>query len=618
MIPANSPFKLLQSYEKGDINLFFGREKETRQLYKALMRSKFMLVYGASGTGKTSLIQCGLQGMFSPRDWLPIFIRRQDHFLGSLREELERHYLERFEDFRAQQLDWYPEDPVPKPETFDSLRDLIKELFKLSYVPIYLILDQFEEIFTLGSRSEQDEFFQALDELDLFSEDLFCKIMLVTREEYIAHFYRYEKQLPFLFENRYRVEKMREEQLLTAVNGTLTASYEGYPRFEVRPGTPEKILDNLADKRGEVDLTTLQVYLDRLYQEDTKRMNGRDHLLFDPKLVGGHKLENILSDFLDEQVARVMVKLHQRLPEEETLIEHNLPMQVLFQLVTGEGTKQNRSAEEIRRELEVGKTIATLLLVEACLEEFASSDSRILNRLRFAKTADERYEIVHDRLAEQIFKKFSTQELRRREAITTIRNKLKRYKEALTAKAQRQEYLSVGELELISQSINIKALGEDMDELKQFYEDSRNYHTTQRRRRRAVTIVSIVASIVFLTVAVYAYFQSVVAQENAELAQRNERAAQQNLAEARRNLLKVDLAKYGEIIRRADNYLALNSPEFALPEYQYALLYRQDSILDVYHDTILKEAKLLFQDDVQLKIDSLHEALNINQSSKLQ
>jgi len=584
MIPTNSPFKLLQSYEKGDINLFFGREKETRQLYKALMRSKFMLVYGASGTGKTSLIQCGLQGMFSPRDWLPIFIRRRDHFLASLREELERHYLERFEDFRAQQLDWYPDDPAPEPETFDSLRDLIKELFNLSYVPIYLILDQFEEIFTLGSRSEQDEFFQALDELNLFSEDLFCKIVLVAREEYIAHFYRYEKQLPFLFENRFRVEKMREEQLLAAVNGTLTASYEGYPHFEVRPGTPEEILDKLADKRGEVDLTTLQVYLDRLYQEDIKRMDSREHLLFDTELVGGHKLENILSDFLDEQVARVMVKLHQRFPEEETLTEQNLPMQVLFQLVTDEGTKQNRSAGEIRLELEVGKTIVPLPLVEACLEEFASSDSRILNRLRFAKTADERYEIVHDRLAEQIFKKFSTQELRRREAETTIRNKLRRFQEAQSEKARKQEYLSIGEMELIGQSLNIDALSPKPNS---FFEDSRTYHQARRRRERWITVGSVIAAVIFLGVAVLAVQFANQAQREENAKREALEASERNLQQAEQNLRQFYISEYRTIVGRADGYRGIGSPNLALEEYQYALEYKDSLLQDtVFQDSV--------------------------------
>ena len=59
-----SPFKFLDSYEKSDKEQFFGRNKEIAQLYNALHTSNLMLLYGASGTGKTSLINCGLANEF--------------------------------------------------------------------------------------------------------------------------------------------------------------------------------------------------------------------------------------------------------------------------------------------------------------------------------------------------------------------------------------------------------------------------------------------------------------------------------------------------------------------------------------------------------------------------
>ncbi len=502
-IPALSPFKLLRAYDKEDIRYYFGRDVETRQLYDALMRSKFMMVYGASGTGKTSLIQCGLQSMFSPRDWLPVLIRRQDDFLTPIHDELYRRYLERFEEHRQQQMEWYPDEPAPEPEQFDTLRDLIKALFHLSYVPIYLILDQFEEVFTLGDRREQDEFFQTLQDLDLFSEDLFCKIIIVTREEYIAHFYRYEHQLPFLFEYRFRVEKMRREQLLQVVEGILGASYPGWPEFRLENGAAPQILQNLTDERGEVDLTTLQVYLDRLYQEDRERAGERNHILIDKELVGDNKLADVLSDFLDRQVEQVSEKVRAQFSGQANLADDKLPLQVLFQMVTSQGTKQNRSAEEIYQELQLGKAAAPLPVVQACLDAFAGQESRILNRLRFAKTEAERFEIMHDRLAERIFSKFNADELRRREATTTIRNKIKRFREASSPKEQKQEYLSIGEIELVGQSLNTERLPEA---LREFFEKSRTYHVQRRRRERRLTLIAGAAAVVFLGVAVFSRF----------------------------------------------------------------------------------------------------------------
>ena len=63
-----SPFKFLDAYEKEDADRFFGRERETAQLYNAVHASNLVLVYGGSGTGKTSLINCGLGNQFVESD----------------------------------------------------------------------------------------------------------------------------------------------------------------------------------------------------------------------------------------------------------------------------------------------------------------------------------------------------------------------------------------------------------------------------------------------------------------------------------------------------------------------------------------------------------------------
>ncbi len=563
-LPPNSPFKLLNPYDKGDIRIYFGRENETRQLAEALLRSKFMLLYGASGTGKTSLIQCGLPGMFSPRDWLPIFVRRGTNFIESLRDEVLEQYRSRY------RLRYPGKEAVLSADL--SLRTALQYLFNIAYVPVYLILDQFEEIFTLGEETEQQAFFQALAELRLFEEDLFCKLLIVTREEYIAHFYHYEKALPFLFEYRFRVEKMRREQLLQVVEGTLHAPYSGYPAFQTTPGTANQILDNLTDERGEVDLTTLQVYLDRLYQEDLERLpeTKRDHVVFDTVLVGENKLQNVLSDFLDRQVALVNTRLFPYRSGETQ--GSNAALQVLFKLVTGQGTKQNRSAAEIAHELHLGRLDLHEDTVRRILDALAGADIRILNRLRFAKTDEERFEIVHDRLAEQVFAKFNAEEISQREARTTIEYKQKRH-------LQTKEYLSRGELELVDKSLNVGRLEAA---LQAFYTQSIGYHKRRERRQQLVTVGAVAAAVVFGLVAVFAYVQSNLAEKRRLEAEDAKNTAQQNEQLAQENLQKFYQARYTEIVKKADNYLALSSPDYALYEYLHAQGYRRDTL----HDSI--------------------------------
>jgi AAA+ ATPase superfamily predicted ATPase len=79
-----SPFKFLDSYTKDDREIFFGRDREIEELYHRVFESKIMLVYGVSGTGKSSLIHCGLANKFQNTDWLPIVIRRGGNIIESM------------------------------------------------------------------------------------------------------------------------------------------------------------------------------------------------------------------------------------------------------------------------------------------------------------------------------------------------------------------------------------------------------------------------------------------------------------------------------------------------------------------------------------------------------
>ena len=85
-----SPFKFLDSFTKEDKDIFFGRDQETEELYQKVFESKLLLVYGVSGTGKSSLIQCGLANKFQESDWLPISIRRGGNINESLTNAIQK------------------------------------------------------------------------------------------------------------------------------------------------------------------------------------------------------------------------------------------------------------------------------------------------------------------------------------------------------------------------------------------------------------------------------------------------------------------------------------------------------------------------------------------------
>ena len=58
--PATSPYKGLRAFEKEDQDLFFGRDSAARQVMDGVAASALVPVVGASGIGKSSLVQAGV------------------------------------------------------------------------------------------------------------------------------------------------------------------------------------------------------------------------------------------------------------------------------------------------------------------------------------------------------------------------------------------------------------------------------------------------------------------------------------------------------------------------------------------------------------------------------
>lgn len=321
-----NPFKFLDSYDKEDKDRFFGRKKETTQLLNAVHASNMVLLYGASGTGKTSLINCGLGNQFKKSDWLPIFIRRGSDLNRSVHRELDK---------------LLPENAQGELAT----RHKVKELYLNTYRPIYLIFDQFEELYIMGDQAEQDLFHRSIAEL--LQSGLKCKVLISIREEYIAYLSEFEKIVPSLFDNRLRIEKMNDRNLSRVVVGT--CRYGGINLVEPRTIVPQ-ILDNLRSKRDGIDLTNLQVYLDRLFRKDIERQDqsNPDQITFDEPLIASvGKMENVLSEFLDEQMSEVEQGLRNRGVDKP----EGMPLEVLFTLVTEDGTKRNMNLDTIQRDL---------------------------------------------------------------------------------------------------------------------------------------------------------------------------------------------------------------------------------------------------------------------------
>ncbi|MFK7922812.1 MAG: ATP-binding protein [Bacteroidia bacterium] len=491
-----SPFKFLDAYTRDDHDQFFGRDEETAQLYELVNQNRLVLLYGPSGTGKTSLIQCGLGNRFDATDWLPISIRRGDHLPRSLQRGLEQKAGEKLEG-----AFWEAAD---KP-----LLELIEDLFAEYLRPVYLIFDQFEELFVLGSDAEREIFVQAM--ADIYEAKLPCRLLFVMREEYLAHLYDFEKQIPSLFKRRIRVEAMSPQQAA----GVVAKSCERFNiRFEDPVQNPQDIISKISAGRAGVALPYLQVYLDRLYREDFARtypqgtaaaQNAWPELEFTSAEIDAFgEIGDVLKAFLQEQSQQIQSDLQREYPQ----LAERAVRKVLNSFASLQGTKIPQARAELKFPF----------LEESQLDAILSR----LEQARILREEEGRYELAHDTLAGEVAGQRSGQELALLEVTELIRNRSQSF-------ARTDSYLASRELELIE---NFRAaLKEEhklSDEEWAFIEKSQAELKRQRQKRSRITAAVIAGLSVLLVLAAWQWWQ---AGKSAEAAEAANRASQQALLE---------------------------------------------------------------------------------------
>jgi hypothetical protein len=199
------PFKFLDAYNREDTAIFFGRDEEIDALYEMVFQSPILLVYGASGTGKTSLIQCGLASRFQSHDWLALLIRRGSNINKSLEKALADAGGK---STGTEDLDWLNEimeeqEAVTANKHVSPLEKSFKNIYLNSFRPIYLIFDQFEELFILGTKSEQTQFIETIKEILQVKQPV--KMIFSIREEYLGHLNEFERAVPQLLLKKLRV-----------------------------------------------------------------------------------------------------------------------------------------------------------------------------------------------------------------------------------------------------------------------------------------------------------------------------------------------------------------------------------------------------------------------------
>lgn len=375
--PGESPFKGLQYFGEEDADLFFGREALTATLVGRLRESQLlMVVVGASGSGKSSIVRAGLiaalksdKEKLEAGEWKFFVLTPTAHPLEALAMALTRAsesvtatatfmddlandpralylYLRR-QNEQAGRPDSGPHHPSP------TIRHL-------------LVVDQFEELFTLCHDTYEREAF--IDNL-LYALGEAGKVVLTLRADFYAHLAQYPELRDAVAKHQEYIGPMNAEELRRAIQEPAKQRHaaDGAP-WEFEPGLVDLLLRDVGDEPGALPL------LSHALLETWKRRSG--HTL---TLKGYHDAGGVRG-----AIAQTAETVYGQLSPEQQTIARNIFLR-LTQL--GEGTEDTRRRASLAEMIPQG---ADGTVVRDVLSRLADA--------RLVTTSEKGVEVAHEAL----------------------------------------------------------------------------------------------------------------------------------------------------------------------------------------------------------------------------
>jgi WD40 repeat protein len=309
-LDRDNPWPGLESFEEEARDYFHGREAEAEDLLRRVIDAPLTVLFGKSGLGKTSLLKAGLFPRLREKSFLPVHVRLDirpeapglvEQLRDALLGEIARQRVEA-PPFTAGESLW------------EYLHRADLELWSEQNYPLVpvLVLDQFEEVFTLGERlPERVERFKsdlgdlaenripaalasrlakdpsAAQGLDL--RRMAYKVVVTLREDFLPHLEGWRAAVPSLGRVRVRLLPMRPEQALSAV-------YDTAPHLMDEP-LARRIVAFVAAAQeplggGEIEPALLSLFCRGL--NERRRQQGANR--FDEQLLEGAQ-QGIIADY---------------------------------------------------------------------------------------------------------------------------------------------------------------------------------------------------------------------------------------------------------------------------------------------------------------------------------
>jgi WD40 repeat protein len=167
-----SPYLGLEKFEVEDHDKFFGRDRWIENLTEHLKQKNVLLLLGASGSGKSSLIQAGLVPALKKQPSLSLF--KLFSFVPDVSP---------FESFYVSLQPTYKSKAklaqIVKEDTLIQVGQSLKQDAQW-----LIFIDQFEELFTRTPKTERDVFIKSLIKL-IEKSDSSIKVILTMRADFL-------------------------------------------------------------------------------------------------------------------------------------------------------------------------------------------------------------------------------------------------------------------------------------------------------------------------------------------------------------------------------------------------------------------------------------------------
>ncbi|GAA2596274.1 hypothetical protein SMC26_00945 [Actinomadura fulvescens] len=232
--PPASPYVGLRAFAAEDRGLFFGRARETRDVAALWQANRLTVLYGASGVGKTSLLQAGVIPRVSTRnaDIWPVG-RVAPRPAGTTGNPFVAALL----------ASWSPEEEPAAGSLRDFVRGRPERVDRYGDpLPTLISIDQAEELFSDFPRltEERDEFLTELAELLGERSGTGLRLLLSLREDYLAAVLPYENMLAQGARARFQLRPFESAAALEAARRPLEGTHR---RFAA--GAAETLVEDL-------------------------------------------------------------------------------------------------------------------------------------------------------------------------------------------------------------------------------------------------------------------------------------------------------------------------------------------------------------------------------------